>query len=119
MYTTSTTMAYLLRTLILLMMLFIMATFLSAMNWISLGLGHIKLAIPTLLYCIFTQAFVMFYFIGVSRFVNNVWEILHRKSDLKELFEMPPEDMRPYIKKTKKLWMNQPVVSAKQSLGRC
>ena len=95
-------MAYLLRILILLMMLLVMTTFLSAMDWIPLGLGHIKLAIPTLLYCIFAQAFVMFYFIGVSRFVNNVWEILHSKSDLKELFEIPPEDIRPYIKKTKK-----------------
>ena len=95
-------MAYLLRTLILLMMLSVIGVILSAMGWIHLGFGHIKLAIPTLLYCIFTQAFVMFYFIGVSRFINNIWGILHRESDLTELFEIPPKDLAPYIKKTRK-----------------
>ena len=33
--------------------------------------SHIQVAIPAFLYTIFAQAFVMFYFIGVSRLVAN------------------------------------------------
>ena len=95
-------MAYLLRTLILLMMLSVLATTLSAMGWLELGFSHIELAIPTFLYCIFAQAFVMFYFIGVSRLVDNIWNVLHSSEALGELFVSPPQDLAPYLKKTRK-----------------
>ena len=95
-------MAYLLRALLLLMMLLLIATILSAMGWINLGFSHIELAIPMFIYCIFAQAFVMFYFIGVSRLVDNIWAILQNQEDSGELFVTPPQDLQPYIKKTKK-----------------
>lgn len=63
--------------------------------------GHIQLAIPTFLYTIFAQAFVMFYFVGVSRLVGNIYLILDQKTNLKELFENPPEDLSPYLEKSK------------------
>ena len=95
-------MAYLLRVLILFMMLSVMATTASAMAWIDLGFSHIELAIPTFLFCIFAQAFVMFYFIGTSRLINNIWAILNGAGDMEELFVTPPQDLAPYLKKTKK-----------------
>jgi ABC-type multidrug transport system fused ATPase/permease subunit len=94
-------MAYLLRTLIILMVLLIGATTMIALGWISFSFSHIKLAIAAFLFTIFAQAFVMFYFIGVSRLVNNVYTILTSKTNLKEIFEVPPEDLTPYLKKTK------------------
>jgi hypothetical protein len=57
-------MAYLLRFLIVVMVLGIALTTSVALGWVDFGLGHIKLAIPTFMYVIFIQAFVMFYFIG-------------------------------------------------------
>ena len=84
------------------MMLAVMTTFASAMGWVDLGLGHIQLAIPTFLYCIFAQAFVMFYFIGVSRLTNNVWNALHSEQAPQELFEVAPPELAPYLKKTRK-----------------
>lgn len=96
-------MAYLLRSLIVLMVVGMALTTLSAHNLVNLELGHIQLAIPAYLYTLFAQAFVMFYFIGVSRLANNVQTILQSGTQLKELFEKPPEDLTPYMKQTKRL----------------
>ena len=96
-------MAYLLRTLILLMMLSILLVVSSAMELVDVGFGHIHLAIPVFLYCIFAQAFVMFYFIGVSRLIRNIWGLLQEGGGTEGLFpSSPPEDLSPYLKKTKK-----------------
>ena len=92
-------MAYLLRILIILMILGIFLTVALAFKVITLSLGHIQVAIPTFIYTIFAQAFVMFYFIGVSRLTNNVYLVLHEQKNLKELFDDPPEDLTPYKKK--------------------
>lgn len=83
------------------MYLGILATILSALSFISLPVGHIELAIPSMLYIIFIQAFTMFYFIGVNRLVENVHGILHSgaNENLKELFDNPPGDLTEYIKK--------------------
>ncbi|MDC1174164.1 hypothetical protein OAT67_02140 [Bacteriovoracaceae bacterium] len=95
-------MAYLLRVLILLMIIGIGLTVSKALGWLDLGYSHIQLAIVSFLYTIFAQAFVMFYFIGVSRLVMNVYEILHGQTNLNELFDDPPADLEPYLKKVKK-----------------
>ena len=95
-------MAYLLRTLIVLMVTSITLTALLALNLVHLPYSHIQLSIPTFIYTIFAQAFVMFYFIGVSRLTNNVYSIVASGSHLHELFENPPSDLTPYIEKTKK-----------------
>jgi hypothetical protein len=95
-------MAYLLRTLILIMIASITLTALLALNVVHLKFSHIQLAIPAFLYTIFAQAFVMFYFIGVSRLTNNVYSIVASGASLNELFDNPPEDLSPYIEKTKK-----------------
>lgn len=93
-------MAYLLRLLILLMVGGIILTAGVALGWWHVGFGHIQLAIVTFIYTIFAQAFVMFYFIGVSRLMNNVYSVLNTKTNLGELFDHPPEDLEPYKKKT-------------------
>ena len=95
-------MAYLLRGLITIMMLSIFTTALLALKVIHLPLSHIQIAIPAFIYTIFAQAFVMFYFIGVSRLTNNVYTIVNSGTNLNELFEEPPADLTPYIEKTKK-----------------
>ncbi|MCY4643953.1 MAG: hypothetical protein OXB88_04990 [Bacteriovoracales bacterium] len=97
-------MAYLLRALILLMMLSLIGVTLEAMGLIPVTLGHIQLAIAAFLTCIFIQAFVMFYFIGVSRLVRNIWAVLQEGQGpgMEELFSSPPQDLSPFIKKTKK-----------------
>lgn len=95
-------MAYLLRTLITIMLASITLTALLALKVVNLEFGHIQLAIPAFLYTIFTQAFVMFYFIGVSRLTNNVYLIISTKTNLSELFDNPPADLGPYLEKTKK-----------------
>ncbi len=74
----------------------------TALGFIDMPLGHIRLAIPAFLYTIFAQAFVMFYFIGVSRLSQNVSNILQSGTNLKELFDDPPADLTPYIKKVDK-----------------
>ena len=108
-------MAYLLRTLVLLMILSVAITTSTAMGWLDLGYNHIVLAIPTYLFVIFVQAFVMFYFIGTSRMVNNVWDALHSESNLGELFEKPPEDLEPYIKSTRR-FVEQSTRSKRQTI---
>ena len=95
-------MAYLLRVLILLMVLSIVFTGLIATGNISYDMSHIQIAIPSFMFTIFAQAFVMFYFIGVSRLVNNIDIILHQDGDMDELFDDKPSDLSPYLSKIKK-----------------
>lgn len=91
-------MAYLLRGLILLMVFGIVLTMLLALKIVELPLGHIQVSIPAFIYTIFAQAFVMFYFIGVARLVENVYTILQSGgNNLKELFDNPPDNLEPYI----------------------
>lgn len=95
-------MAYLLRALVLLMVLGISLTASVALGWVDVNFGHIQLAIVSFIYTIFAQAFVMFYFIGVSRLMNNVYSVLQSQENLGELFDSPPADLEPYKKKTYK-----------------
>ncbi|EQC43390.1 hypothetical protein [Bacteriovorax sp. Seq25_V] len=95
-------MAYLLRSLILIMLLSVTLTVLVALRFIDFPLSHIQLAIPTFIYTIFAQAFVMFYFIGVSRLVNNIHLIVSTETNLNELFDNPPADLTPYKEKVKR-----------------
>lgn len=95
-------MAYLLRSLILLMLLSVTLTVCVALNLVDVSLSHIQIAIPTFIYTIFAQAFVMFYFIGVARLVENIDLIVSTKTNLNELFDNPPDDLSPYIEKVKK-----------------
>ncbi len=108
-------MAYLLRTLILIMIISIALTTLVAMGKVDIGYGHIEIAIPTYLYCIFAQAFVMFYFIGTSRMVENIYAVLHSEKNLHELFDNPPEDLDSYKKETKK-FVTQATRSKRQTI---
>ena len=97
-------MAYLLRALILVMITGLSLVIASALGFIEvLGLDHLRLAMPFFIYVIFAQAFVMFYFIGVSRLTMNIWNILNTKENLEDLFDNPPDDLSPYIKKTRKV----------------
>jgi len=74
-----------------------------ALGWITeLSFSHIHLAIVTFIYTIFAQAFVMFYFIGTSRLATNVYNILRSETNLNELFDEPPADLKPYVKKVYK-----------------
>ncbi len=95
-------MAYLLRSLLFLMLFGIALTSLSALGKIELSMNHIQIAIPSFIYVIFIQAFVMFYFIGVSRLITNIWNVLHSEGNLAELFDEAPKDLEPYIKKVRK-----------------
>jgi hydrogenase/urease accessory protein HupE len=81
----------------------ILLTALLALKVIHLPLSHIQIAIPAFIYTIFSQAFVMFYFIGVARLTTNVYNIINTKTNLNELFDSPPEDLTPYLSSTKKL----------------
>lgn len=96
-------MTYLLRTLIILMMLGIGLTILAAHDIAYGDFGHIKIAIPAFIYTIFAQAFVMFYFIGVARFVQNIYTLLNTGKNLDELFDEAPEDLTPYITSVSRL----------------
>jgi hypothetical protein len=91
-------LAYLLRSLILLMVFAMFFTTALAFGWVSFHLGHIAVSIPAYLYTLFAQAFVMFYFIGVARLVTNVHSIVHSGQNLNELFEAAPDDLTPYRK---------------------
>lgn len=108
-------MAYLLRTLILIMLLSLLLTAFAAMGMVNLPIGHIQLAIPTFLFMIFVQAFVMFYFIGISRLVENVYNTLTSESNLNELFEVPPKDLNPYLKKVKQ-FLHESTVGKRQTI---
>lgn len=92
-------MAHLLRFLLIIMICGIALTTGVALGWFDIDYGHIHLSIPSFMYTIFIQAFVMFYFIGVSRLVENVWNALNTEGHLGELFDTPPTDIEPYKKK--------------------
>jgi len=92
-------MAYVLRFLLVIMVGGMFLTAGAALGWFSVDYGHIHLSIPTFIFTIFIQAFVMFYFIGVSRLVENVWNALNSPGNIHELFDTPPEDLEPYKKK--------------------
>jgi hypothetical protein len=92
-------MAYLLRTLLIVMISGITLTILTAMGHTPLSLTHVQVAIPSFLYLIFAQAFVMFYFIGSSRLADNVVNVLNSPAHLDEIFEKAPESLDPYKKK--------------------
>jgi len=84
------------------MLLSVTLTVFVALRFIDFPLSHIQLAIPTFIYTIFAQAFVMFYFIGVSRLVNNINIIVGTETNLDELFDNPPTDLTPYKEKVKR-----------------
>lgn len=96
-------MAYFLRILLIFMVSGLLITSLSPYHPVLFG--HISVAIITFLMLLFIQAFVMFYFIGVNRLMNNIEVLLTTGGqDLKELFgdipqEEIPEDLEPYKKK--------------------
>lgn len=108
-------MAYLLRTLVLIMILAVSTTAFTALGFIDLKYTHIEIAIPTIFYTIFAQAFVMFYFIGVSRLVNNVHMALNSEDNLDELFDDAPEDLEPYKKKVDK-YVHASTLSKRQTI---
>lgn len=108
-------MAYLLRSLILIMMTAISLTIMTALGWLELTMTHIQLAIPTFIFVIFAQAFVMFYFIGVARLAEKVQEVLTSESNLGELFEQAPDDLAPYTKKVKQ-YVYQTSLSKRQTI---
>ena len=92
-------MAYFLRFLLVIMTLGLLLTLLSAFHIQLTPYGHIQLAIPSFILTIFIQAFIMFYFIGVSRFTENIAHMLSQKKDLNQLFDEIPQDLSPYSKK--------------------
>jgi ABC-type multidrug transport system fused ATPase/permease subunit len=108
-------MAYLLRFLLLVMVLAILTTISVALGWWEFGFGHIQLAIPAFMYVIFIQAFVMFYFIGVARLVENVWNALNSEANLVELFDEPPADLEPYKKKVAR-YVHESQLSKRQTI---
>jgi hypothetical protein len=99
-------MAYLLRALIVIMVMGIFLTVTLALGWWSSSLSHIQLAIPAFIFLMFIQAFVMFYFIGVARLVENVWMIISTQTQLEELFDTPPADLTPYKEQTQKFYFD-------------
>jgi ABC-type multidrug transport system fused ATPase/permease subunit len=108
-------MAYLLRFLLVIMVFGIVTTASVALGWLSIDFGHIQLAIPTFIFTIFIQAFVMFYFIGVARLVENVWNALHSEGNLNELFDNPPQDLGPYKKKVAR-FVHESQLSKRQTI---
>ena len=108
-------MAYLLRFLLILMVVGIAITASVALGWLNLEFGHIHLAIPAFIYVVFIQAFVMFYFIGVSRLVENVWNALNSSGNLSELFDEPPSDLEPYKKKVSR-YVHESTLSKRQTI---
>lgn len=108
-------MAYLLRFLLIVMVLGIAITTSVALGWVSTDFGHIRLAIPAFMYVIFIQAFVMFYFIGVARLVENVWNALNSEANLTELFDTPPSDLEPYKKKVAR-YVHESQLSKRQTI---
>lgn len=88
-----------LRILLFITVLGITTTILLAKKIIFMRFGHIQFAIPVFIFTIFSQAFCMFYFIGVSRFVKNIFDILKNGKELDSLFDDPPADLSPYTKK--------------------
>lgn len=97
-------MAVLLRTLLVFMILGLLLTTASAHRMFNLQIDHIMLSIFIFLYTIFVQAFIMFYFIGVSRLVQNIVDLLleSKSENLQKLFDNPPRDLAPYVKKSRR-----------------
>lgn len=94
----------------------IILTVCVAFGWVHVGnFGHIQLAIPAFIYVVFIQAFVMFYFIGVSRLVENVWNALNSEGNLHELFDEPPTDLDPYKKKVTR-YVHESQLSKRQTI---
>lgn len=87
----------------------------SALGWIQLEYNHISVAIPSFIFLIFAQAFVMFYFIGVNRLTENVWNVLHSENNLSELFDEAPADLSPYKEKVKK-FLHQTSLCKRQTI---
>jgi ABC-type multidrug transport system fused ATPase/permease subunit len=108
-------MAYLLRFLLIVMVGGISLTAGVALGWLPLQFGHIQLAIPTFMFTIFIQAFVMFYFIGVSRLVENVWNALNSEGHLNELFDEAPTDLEPYKKRVAR-FVHESQLSKRQTI---
>jgi ABC-type multidrug transport system fused ATPase/permease subunit len=109
-------MAFLLRFLLIVMITGIALTAGVALGWFDvMNYGHIQLAIPTFIFVIFIQAFVMFYFIGVSRLVENVWNALNSQGNLNELFDNPPTDLEPYKKKVAR-FVHETTLSKRQTI---
>lgn len=108
-------MAYVLRFLIIIMVAGIVLTAGVALGWFSLSYGHIQLAIPAFIFTIFIQAFVMFYFIGVSRLVENVWNALNSPGNLSELFDEAPQDIEPYKKRVAR-FVHETTLSKRQTI---
>jgi hypothetical protein len=108
-------MAYLLRFLLIVMVIGIALTACVALGWLSMDFGHIQLAIPTFMFVIFIQAFVMFYFIGVARLVENVWNALNSQANLTELFDDPPTDLDPYKMKVAR-YVHESTLSKRQTI---
>ena len=101
----TTLMAHILRSLLLILFFGFLLTVAAAYGLVNLGFQHIALSIPLMLFLIFVQAFIMFYFIGVNKLIENVMGVLYSKNkgSLKELFDEVPNDLTPYLKK-----INQP-----------
>lgn len=108
-------MAHLLRFLLILMISGVALTAGVALGWFSIDFGHIQLSIPAFIFVMFIQAFVMFYFIGVSRLVENVWNALNSEANLSELFDTPPDDLEPYKKKVAR-YVHESTLSKRQTI---
>lgn len=109
-------MAHVLRFLLILMVGGILLTIAVAFGWIQVGdFGHIQLAIPAFMFVVFIQAFVMFYFIGVARLTENVWNALNSPANLDELFDDAPADLEPYKKKVSR-YVHETQLSKRQTI---
>ncbi|MFP5491319.1 MAG: hypothetical protein ACLGG0_07445 [Bacteriovoracia bacterium] len=108
-------MAYLLRSLLVIMVAGITVTTLTALQWVTLPHSHIQTAIPSFIFLIFIQAFVMFYFIGVARLVENVWNVLQSQQNLHELFDEAPADLEPYKKRVAR-FVHESALSKRQTI---
>jgi hypothetical protein len=108
-------MAHLLRFLLLIMVAGIFITAGVGLGWIDINFGHIQSAIVAFMLTMFIQAFVMFYFIGVSRLVENVWNALNSPANLTELFDDPPADLEPYKKKVAR-YVHESQLSKRQTI---
>jgi len=110
-------MAYLLRFLLFISFSSFVLVALSAHGFIDLKFSHIEMAIPAVMFLIFSQAFIMFYFIGVARMVENIHGVLNseRGNKLSELFDDPPENLEPYLKKVNR-FIYQSKLSKRQTI---
>ncbi|MDA8792695.1 hypothetical protein N9N67_05585 [Bacteriovoracaceae bacterium] len=92
-------MGYLLRLLNCLMLGIVVLTILAALGYVNLEFNHVQLALPTIILTIFIQAFIMFYFIGVSRLTQKVQHSFHEEIQDQENQEIPDDDKTFYEKK--------------------